>query len=135
MLLRVWADVSPVQFFRKFVPAQMTAFTTQSSVATLPVTTDVLTRRMGVPGDVAELHRAARHHDRHARLLGIWPILVAVFGIHALGIDYELVQDYLVLAVLGVVVSVGTAGVPGTATITTTTVLTAAGLPLESWSR
>ena len=39
--------------------------------------------------------------------------------------------DYAVRAVLCLIVSLGTAGVPGTATITTTTVLTAAGLPLE----
>jgi len=130
VLLRVWADVSPVQFFRKLVPAQMTAFTTQSSVATLPVTTDVLTRRMGVPSDVANFTAPLGTTIGMPGCSGIWPILVAVFGIHALGIDYSF-QDYLVLAVLGVVVSVGTAGVPGTATITTTTVLTAAGLPLE----
>lgn len=130
VLLRVWADVSPLQFFRKLVPAQMTAFTTQSSVATLPVTTDVLTRRVGVPTDVANFTAPLGTTIGMPGCSGIWPILVAVFGVHALGIDYTL-QDYVVLAVLGIVVSVGTAGVPGTATITTTTVLTAAGLPLE----
>ena len=39
--------------------------------------------------------------------------------------------DYALLALLCLLVSLGTAGVPGTATITTTTVLSAAGLPLE----
>jgi hypothetical protein len=39
--------------------------------------------------------------------------------------------DYLVLAFLGVVVSIGTAGVPGAATVAAATVLSAAGLPLE----
>ena len=40
-------------------------------------------------------------------------------------------RDYLVLGILGVVVSVGTAGVPGAATVSAATVLSAAGLPLE----
>jgi Na+/H+-dicarboxylate symporter len=61
---------------------------------------------------------------------GIWPILVAIYGIHGLGIQYS-VQDYVVLGVMGLFVSIGVAGVPGTATIVTASVLTAVGLPLE----
>ena len=61
---------------------------------------------------------------------GIWPILIAVWGINAYGIAYSL-GDYAVLAVLGVVVSIGVAGVPGAATVSAATVMSAAGLPLE----
>ena len=61
---------------------------------------------------------------------GIWPILLAVYAINALGIRTAL-SDYAVLVILGLLVSIGTAGVPGTATVTATTVLAAAGLPLE----
>lgn len=61
---------------------------------------------------------------------GIWPTLVAVFSVHALGIQYTPL-DYVVLVVLGLLVSLGTAGVPGTAIITATAVLTAVGLPIE----
>ena len=50
---------------------------------------------------------------------GIWPTLLAVFTIHLLGIEYTPVQ-YAFLVVLAVVVSIGTVGVPGTATITAT---------------
>src|SRR5690606_19208880 len=39
--------------------------------------------------------------------------------------------DYIVLGVLATLVSIGTAGVPGTATVAAATVLAAAGLPLE----
>ena len=61
---------------------------------------------------------------------GIWPVILAVFAINALGIQYS-VQQYIVLAILALAVSFGTAGVPGTATITATAVFTAAGLPIE----
>jgi len=61
---------------------------------------------------------------------GIWPILIAVWGINAYGLQYS-VGDYALLAVLGTVVSIGVAGVPGAATVSAATVLSAAGLPLE----
>ncbi|MCD8342206.1 MAG: dicarboxylate/amino acid:cation symporter [Clostridiales bacterium] len=61
---------------------------------------------------------------------GIWPVLLSVFAIHILGLEYTAAQ-YAFLVVLAVVVSVGTVGVPGTATITATAVFAAAGLPVE----
>ena len=131
VLLRVAADVNPFAWFRKFAPAQATAFTTQSSVGTLPVTTDLLTRRIGVPADVAGFTAPLGTTIGMPGCAAIWPLLVAVWGINATGMDYGVTDDYAVLAVLCLIVSLGTAGVPGTATITTTTVLTAAGLPLE----
>ncbi|MCR1781498.1 dicarboxylate/amino acid:cation symporter [Nocardioides carbamazepini] len=130
VLLRVFADVDPVLFFRKILPAQVTAFTTQSSAGTLPVTTRLLRERVGVPSDIAGFTAPLGTTIGMPGCAGVWPVLLAVFGVNALGISWG-VQDYLVLILLGVIVSVGTAGVPGTATITATTVLTAAGLPLE----
>ncbi|NLA09495.1 MAG: dicarboxylate/amino acid:cation symporter, partial [Microbacteriaceae bacterium] len=61
---------------------------------------------------------------------GIWPVIVAVFTINALGIEYS-IWDYAALAGLCLLVSLGTAGVPGTAIITATAVLTAVGLPIH----
>lgn len=130
VLLRVAADVNPFAWFRKFAPAQATAFTTQSSVGTLPVTTDLLTRRIGVPADVAGFTAPLGTTIGMPGCAAIWPLLVAIWGVNATGMSYG-AADYAVLAVLCLLVSLGTAGVPGTATITTTTVLTAAGLPLE----
>ncbi|QCX26879.1 dicarboxylate/amino acid:cation symporter [Nocardioides jishulii] len=130
VLLRVFADVSPLAFFRKVLPAQLTAFSTQSSVGTLPVTTDVLTRRVGVHPEVAHFTAPLGTTIGMPGCAGIWPLLIAVWGINAYGIPYT-TQDYLVLALLGVVVSVGTAGVPGAATVAAVTVFAAAGLPLE----
>lgn len=130
VLLRVFADISPVAFFRKITPAQLTAFTTQSSVGTLPVTTSALTGKVGVPEQVAHFTAPLGTTIGMPGCAGIWPIVVAVFGINALGIDYG-VRDYVLLAVLCLVVSLGTAGVPGTAIITATAVLNATGLPVE----
>lgn len=130
VLLRVFADVRPLAFFKKLVPAQLTAFSTQSSVGTLPVTTDVLTRRVGVHPEIAHFTAPLGTTIGMPGCAGIWPMLIAIWGINAYGIPYT-VQDYVVLAILGVLVSIGTAGVPGTATVAAATVFAAAGLPLE----
>lgn len=130
VLLRVFADVNPLRWFRYLTPAQYTAFTTQSSVGTLPLTIPTLTRKVGVPEDIAAFTAPIGTTIGMPGCAGIWPIIVAVFSINVLGIDYS-VWDYVVLAVLCLLVSLGTAGVPGTAIITATAVLTAAGLPVE----
>jgi len=130
VILHVFARVNPLAFFRKFVPAQLTAFSTQSSVGTLPVSTAILTRRVGVHQEVAHFTAPLGTTVGMPGCSGIWPILIAVWGINAYGLNYS-VRDYLVLALLATVVSIGTAGVPGTATVAAATVLAAAGLPLE----
>lgn len=130
VLLRVFADVNPLRWFRILTPAQYTAFTTQSSVGTLPLTIPTLTRRIGVPENIAAFTAPIGTTIGMPGCSGIWPMLVAVFSINVLGINYS-IWDYLALAGLCLIVSLGTAGVPGTAIITATAVLTAAGLPVE----
>jgi len=130
VLLRVFADVNPLRWFRMLTPAQYTAFTTQSSIGTLPLTIPTLTKRVGVPEDVASFTAPIGTTIGMPGCSGIWPILVAVFSINVLGIQYS-VGDYLILAGLCLLVSLGTAGVPGTAIVSATAVLTAVGLPIE----
>ncbi|MDO9355063.1 MAG: dicarboxylate/amino acid:cation symporter [Solirubrobacteraceae bacterium] len=130
VILSVFANVPVAQFFRKIAPAQLTAFTTQSSVGTLPVTTNQLTREVGVHPEIAHFTAPLGTTIGMPGCAGIWPILIAVWGINAYDIPYG-PTDYLVLALLSIFVSVGTAGVPGAATVAAATVLSAAGLPLE----
>ncbi|MDO8185664.1 cation:dicarboxylase symporter family transporter [Conexibacter sp. JD483] len=129
-ILKAFADVPIVPFFRKIFPAQLTAFSTQSSVGTLPVTTARLTRQVGVHSEIAHFTAPLGSTIGMPGCSGIWPIMVAVWGINAYGLHYTL-GDYALLALLGVIVSVGTAGVPGAATVAAATVLSAANLPLE----
>lgn len=130
VILNVFARVPVAEFFRKIFPAQLTAFTTQSSVGTLPVTTTQLTHKVGVHPEIAHFTAPLGTTIGMPGCSGIWPILIAVWGINAYNLPYT-ATDYVVLAVLGVFVSVGTAGVPGAATVAAATVLAAAGLPLE----
>jgi L-cystine uptake protein TcyP (sodium:dicarboxylate symporter family) len=130
VILSAFAHVSPVAFFRKLFPAQLTAFTTQSSAGTLPVTTRQLTRQVGVHPEIAHFTAPLGSTIGMPGCAGIWPILIAVWGINAYGIVYS-PADYAVLVVLCLVVSIGIAGVPGAATVSAATVMSAAGLPLE----
>jgi len=130
VILEVFADVPMIEFFRKIFPAQITAFTTQSSIGTLPVTTGQLTRQVGVNPEIAHFTAPLGATIGMPGCAGIWPILIAVWGINAYGIHYTL-GNYVVLALLSVIVSIGVAGVPGAATVAAATVMAAAGLPLE----
>ncbi len=98
---RAFADVPVVAFFRKIFPAQLTAFSTQSSVGTLPVTTAQLTRKVGVHSEIAHFTAPLGTTIGMPGCAGIWPIMIAVWGINAYGLSYS-PSDYVVLGVLGV---------------------------------
>ena len=129
-LLFFAAKLNPVRFFKKLVNTQITAFTTQSSVGTLPSTVTSLVKKIGVHEEIANFTAPLGTTIGMPGCAGIWPVILAVFAINALGIEYSVIQ-YIVLAIIALAVSFGTAGVPGTATITATAVFTAAGLPIE----
>ena len=58
LLIKFVAKLSPVKFFKGIAPAQYVAFTTQSSVGTIPVTLRQLKEALGVDGDVASFTAA-----------------------------------------------------------------------------
>src|SRR5262249_11184182 len=76
-ILKGFAGVPVVAFFRKILPAQLTAFTTQSSVGTLPVTTARLTRQVGVNSEIAHFTAPLGTTIGMPGCAGIWPMLIA----------------------------------------------------------
>jgi L-cystine uptake protein TcyP (sodium:dicarboxylate symporter family) len=130
VLLKVVGHLNPIKFFQGIWPAAVVAFTSQSSVGTIPVTVNQLTKKLGVNEDIASFVASLGANLGMPGCAGIWPSLLAIFAIHILGIEYTLPQ-YIFLIALTLIVSAGTVGVPGTATITATAVFTAAGLPVE----
>lgn len=128
-LIAFVAKLNPIKFFRHIWPAQVVAFTSQSSIGTIPVTVKSL-KNSGVSESIASFVAPLGANMGMPGCAGIWPTLLAVFAINALGIEYSLSQ-YVLLIALTTVVSIGTVGVPGTSTITTTAVFAAAGLPIE----
>ena len=131
LLIKFVAKLSPVKFFKGIAPAQYVAFTIQSSVGTIPVTLRQLKEALGVVKTLMTSFTAGLGANvGMPACAGIWPALTAVFSVHMLGYHYGIAQ-YAFLILITLVVSVGTVGVPGTATITSTAVFAALGLPIE----
>ncbi|HCA74802.1 MAG TPA: dicarboxylate/amino acid:cation symporter [Bifidobacterium sp.] len=128
LLLAGVTRLNPIYFFKAFWPAGVVAFTSESSIGTIPVTVRQL-RSAGVPGEVSSFVAGIGANLGMPGCAGVWPVLLAVFAVNAQGLNYSAGQ-YLFLVVLAVLVSIGTVGVPGTATITATSLFTAVGLPV-----
>lgn len=129
-LLKFVAKVSPIRFFKKIYPAQAVAFTTQSSYGTLPVTIKSLVNRVGVSEKIASFAAPTGATLGMNACGALYPAMVAVLVAKVFNIDLAM-SDYLMIVLLTVIGSLGTAGVPGTASIATTVVLSGMGLPVE----
>jgi len=124
------AKVNPLRFLRKIYPVIAVAFTTRSSYATLPVNLETITKRVKVSERVASFVAPLGATINMNGCGGLYPAIVAIFVANVYGVQLGFV-DYLIIIGAAAISSVGTAGVPGPASISTTVVLGAAGLPIE----
>ena len=122
--------LNPLRFFRGAAPGMQVAFATSSSFAAMPVALRAVTHNLGVDRDYAAFAVPLGASIKMDGCGAIYPALTAVFVAQYFGITLEPAQ-YLVILVASVLGSFGTAGVPGTAIVMVTLVLSAAGLPLE----
>lgn len=129
-LVLLVAKVNPIRFFRKIYPMIAVAFTTRSSYATLPINLEVITKRLHVSPRIASFIAPLGASVNFNGCGGVWPAIVAVFTAQVFNIELQL-SDYIILVLVSIISSIGVAGVPGPAVISTTVVLTALGLPLE----
>ncbi|MDO4670521.1 MAG: dicarboxylate/amino acid:cation symporter [Aerococcus sp.] len=128
-LLFFIGKLNPIHYLRKFFPTWMIGFTTQSSVGSIPASVESQ-QEMGVPEEIASFAASIGSSFGMPGCAAIWPVTLSLFTVNALGINYGL-KDYIVLVIVSLLVSAGTVGVPGIATITATAVFTAMGLPVE----
>ncbi|MBW2528181.1 MAG: dicarboxylate/amino acid:cation symporter [Deltaproteobacteria bacterium] len=129
LLLRFLGRTSPVALFKAVAPALLTAFSTCSSSATLPVTIDCATRRGGIPKRIVNFIvplGATVNMDGTA----LYEAVAALFVAQAYGMDLSLGQQATVL-VMATLAAVGTAGIPSASLVMIAVVLGALGLPLE----
>lgn len=128
-LIKFAAKLSPIQFFRKAMPAQLVAFTTASSFGTLPASTRA-TESMGVSKKYGAFVLPLGATMNMDGCGGIYPAIAAIFIAQIYGIQLDM-TDYMLIAVTATVASVGTAGVPGSAMVMLSVTLGVVGLPLE----
>lgn len=131
MLLKFAAKLNPFKFFKKTLRAQTTAFTTQSSVGTLPVTIGDLKEKVGVDEEIANFTAPLGTTVGMPGCTCIWPVLLAIFFVNATGLNWG-VGDYILLAVLTLVFSLGSAGVPGIALVSAIGLFQVLSLPVEA---
>ena len=123
--------LNPLKFFRGAAPGMQVAFVASSSFAALPVSLRSATHNLGVDKDYAAFAVPLGATIKMDGCGAIYPALAAVFIAQYTGIELSASQ-YFIIALASVLGSFGTAGVPGTAVIMATVVLSAAGLPLEA---
>lgn len=129
VVLKVFSGLNPITFLKKIRNAQVFAFSTSSSNATIPVTLRTVTERMGVNNSVASFtvpFGATINMDGTAIMQGVATVFIAnIYGVD-LGI-----AGYLTVILMAVLASIGTAGVPGVGLIMLSMVFAQVGLPLE----
>ncbi|QWT21748.1 dicarboxylate/amino acid:cation symporter [Bacillus sp. NP157] len=122
--------LSPLKFFRAAFPAMQVAFTSSSSFAAMPIALRSVVRNMGVKEEYAAFAVPLGASIKMDGCGAIYPAISAVFIAQYFHLDLQPAQ-YIIILLASVLGSFGTAGVPGTATVMVTLVLSSAGLPLE----
>ena len=124
----ILGGLSPIKFFKGLQPAMLFAFSSDSSVATLPYTMQC-TEKLGVNKEIGRFVLslgATINMDGVAIYLGV----VSVFMANCCGIDLTMSQ-YIAIAFASTVASIGTPGIPGGSLALMAMVFASAGIPVE----
>ena len=130
LILKSFANLSPLIFFRKMKNVALFAFSTSSSAATIPVTLKAVTDDLGVKKGVSSFVvpvGATINMDGTAIMQGLATMFIA----STVGVDLTLIQ-YGQIVILAIVTSIGTAAVPSAGTVTLALILGSLGLPLDA---
>ncbi|NJB70022.1 Na+/H+-dicarboxylate symporter [Saonia flava] len=129
IVVSLLAKKNPFWFLKQISPAQLLAFSTSSSAATLPVTMERVEEHIGVDKEVSSFVLpvgATINMDGTSLYQGV----AAVFISQALGFDLTL-TDQLIIVLTALLASIGTAAVPGAGMVMLVIVLEAVGFPAD----
>jgi proton glutamate symport protein len=127
LLLKSFTRVPYLQFFKSIRPAQLLAFSTSSSSATLPVTMKIAEEELGVSEEISSfvLPLGATINMNGTSL---YQSVAAVFIAQALGMELSFSQQ-LMIVLTSTLAAIGSAGVPGAGLIMLIVVLESIGVP------
>jgi len=122
--------VSPFKFFKKVAPVLTFAFTSRSSAASIPLSIETQTRRLGIPESIASFSASFGATIGQNGCAGLYPAMLAVMVAPTMGINT--LDPMWIASLVGIVTlsSIGVAGVGGGATFAALIVLPAMGLPV-----
>lgn len=129
LILRFVAKVKPFKHMKNMITPLLTAFSTASSSATLPLTMEAVEHKSGVSNPVTSFTLplgATVNMDGTA----LYECVAAIFIAQVYGVELSLMQQLLIV-VTALLASIGAAGIPMAGLVMITVVLTAVGLPLE----
>ncbi|MDF1820665.1 MAG: dicarboxylate/amino acid:cation symporter [Alcanivoracaceae bacterium] len=130
LLIRLVARRSPVRHARAMMPALLTAFSSASSSATLPMTLECVEKRAGVSNRSASFVLplgATMNMDGTA----LYECVAVLFIAQAYGMDLSIAQQASVV-VIALLTSIGVAGIPSASLVAITVILGTLGLPAEA---
>ena len=129
ILVFLFTKTNPVWFLKQISPAQLLAFSTSSSAATLPVTMDRVEKYIGVDKEVSSFVLpvgATINMDGTS----LYQAVAAVFICQALAFDISF-YDQLTIVLTALLASIGTAAVPGAGMVMLVIVLESIGFPAD----
>ena len=127
VLIFLFTKRNPIQFIKQVYPAQLLAFSTSSSAATLPVTMETVEKRVGVDNEFSSFVLpigATVNMDGTS----LYQAVAAVFIAQAFGMDLGLTAQ-LGIIVTATLASIGSAAVPSAGMVMLVIVLAQAGIP------
>ena len=130
LLLRFFGKINFVDHYRAMAPAILTAFSTASSSATLPLTMECVTKRAGISKKVSSFTLplgATMNMDGTA----LFECVVVVFLAQLFGIEMGWVTQATVV-LMALLTSIGVAGIPSASLVAIIVILQAVGFPEES---
>jgi Na+/H+-dicarboxylate symporter len=128
-IIKIFTKIKYFIFFKGLSPAQMLAFSTSSSAATLPVTMERCEEHLGVSEEISSFVLplgATINMDGTS----LYQAVAAVFIAQAFGIDLDLSQQ-LTIVLTATLASIGAAAVPGAGMVMLVIVLGAINVPAE----
>lgn len=129
ILLFLFTRLNPWKFIKKFAPVMGFAFSTATSNATIPMSIDILEKRIGVSKQISSFTiplGATVNMDGTSIMQGVAVVFVA----QAYGMELT-VENLATIVLTATLASIGTAGVPSVGLVTLSMVLTSVGLPVE----
>jgi proton glutamate symport protein len=129
-LLSLVGRLNPWPMFQAMAPAMLTAFSTASSSATLPITMDCVERRAGVSNRTSSfvLPLGATVNMNGTAL---YECVAAIFIAQAYGLELGFGTQFIIV-VTALVTSIGVAGIPSASLVAIAIILKAVGLPMEA---
>ncbi|MGJ8516538.1 L-cystine transporter [Carnimonas bestiolae] len=129
-LVLLLVGVSPAAFFRKVWPVLAFGFASRSSAASIPLSVEAQTRRLGIPESIATFASSFGATIGQNGCAGLYPAMLATMIAPTMGINPLDPSFMLSLAVIVMISSAGVAGVGGGATFAALIVLPTMGMPV-----